>query len=160
MIYQGLDLLTFSKHVSNKTSIAVLNFDNIRKFPEYDWLGERIAGNLSYKLGEISVVQVINRLKILNKLGEIDPEKASIIDYKINQIEKNIDVDLILHGSFTLMDTIIEVTAFFNVTDTGEQISLMLEQYPLTELSDIPSNINKKISAYIKSEERFKINSK
>ena len=156
MTYQGLDLLTSSKEVSDKISIAVLNFDNIRKFPEYDWLGERIAGNLSYRLGEISTVTVIDRLKILNKLGEIDPKKASIIDYKINQIAKNIDVDLILHGSFTIMDTIIEVTALFNETNTGKQISLMLEQYPLAELSDIPTHINKILSAYIKSEKRFK----
>ena len=83
MIYKGVDYFTSFQPKSNKTSIAVLNFDNIRKFQKYDWLGERIAGHLNYKLGEISKIRIIDKLQILNKLGEIDPEKASILDYKI-----------------------------------------------------------------------------
>jgi len=103
-------------------------------------------------------IRMIDRLQILTKLGEIDPEKASVMDYKVKQIAKNIDVDLILHGSFTIMnnDNIIEITAFLADINTGELISLMLEQYPLDELSDIPSYINEKISLFIKSDQRFK----
>ena len=158
MIYKGVDFFTSSKNALGKTSIAVLNFDNIRKFKEYDWLGERIAGNLTFKLGEMTEIRMIDRLQILTKLGEIDPEKASVMDYKVKQIAKNIDVDLILHGSFTIMnnDNIIEITAFLADINTGELISLMLEQYPLDELSDIPSYINEKISLFIKSDQRFK----
>jgi TolB-like protein len=156
LIYNGVDYFTSSKQISGKTSIAVLNFDNIRKFDDYDWLGERIASNLTYKLGQLTNIRMIDRLQILNKLGEIDPEKASVIDYKINQVAKNIDVNLILHGDFTIMGDIIEITAFFADTQTGDQISLMLEQYPLEELSDIPAHIYEKISAFIKSNKRFK----
>ena len=94
MIYRGVDYFSSPKETTNKISIAVLDFENTRKFKDYDWLGERIAGNLSYKLGEISNIQMIDRLQILNKLGKIDPDKASIMDYKINQVAKNIDVDL------------------------------------------------------------------
>ena len=67
-------------------------------------------------------------------------------------------MDLILHGSFTIMnnDNIIEITAFLADINTGELISLMLEQYPLDELSNIPSYINEKISLFIKSDQRFK----
>ena len=157
MIYKGVDYFTSFQPKSNKTSIAVLNFDNIRKFQKYDWLGERIAGHLNYKLGEISKIRIIDKLQILNKLGEIDPEKASILDYKINQIANNMDVDLILHGQFTLMDSIIEVTAFFaDITNSGTTIPLMLEIYPLTELPNIPTYINNKISSFIKTNKRFK----
>ena len=160
MIYKGVDYFSISKKTTNKISIAVLNFDNIRKFKDYDWLGERIAGNLTYKLGEIAEIRMIDRLQILNKLGEIDPNKASVMDYKINQVAKNIDVDLILHGNFIIMDDIIEVTAFFADANTGEQISLLLEQYPLDELSGIPSYINDKISTFIKTNQRFKLKTK
>ena len=156
MIYKGAEYFTSSKQISGKTSIAVLNFDNIRKFKEYDWLGERIAGNLTFKLGQISEIRMIDRLQILNKLGDINPEKASVMDYKINQIAKNIDVDLILHGNFTIMDDIIEVIAYFADANTGDQTSLLLEQYPLEELSDIPSRINEKIASFIKSNASFK----
>ena len=158
MIYKGVDYFSISKETTSKISIAVLNFDNVRKFKEYDWLGERIAHNLSFKLGELSEIQMIDRLQILNKLGEIDPNKASIMDYKVKQIAKNIDVDLILHGSFTIMDkdNIIEITAFLADIKTGEGIPLILEQYPMDELSDIPSYINKQISLFIKSNQRFK----
>jgi len=158
MIYKGVDYFSTSKETTSKISIAVLNFDNVRKFKEYDWLGERIARNLSFRLGELSEIQMIDRLQILNKLGEIDPDKASIMDYKVKQIAKNIDVDLILHGSFTIMDkdNIIEITAFLADIKTGEGIPLILEQYPIDELSDIPSYINKQISLFIKSNQRFK----
>ena len=158
MIYKGVDYFSTAKETTSKISIAVLNFDNVRKFKEYDWLGERIARNLSFRLGELSEIQMIDRLQILNKLGEIDPDKASIMDYKVKQIAKNIDVDLILHGSFTIMDkdNIIEITAFLADIKTGEGIPLILEQYPIDELSDIPSYINKQISLFIKSNQRFK----
>ena len=158
MIYKGVDYFSTVKETTSKISIAVLNFDNVRKFKEYDWLGERIARNLSFRLGELSEIQMIDRLQILNKLGEIDPDKASIMDYKVKQIAKNIDVDLILHGSFTIMDNdnIIEITAFLADIKTGEGIPLILEQYPIDELSDIPSYINKQISLFIKSNQRFK----
>ncbi len=155
LVYLGIDYFSSKKQTGGKTSIAVLNFENIRKFSEYDWLEERIASNLTYKLGQLSKIRMIDRLQILNKLGEIDPEKASVIDYKINQVAKNIEVSLILHGNFTIMDDIIEVTAFFADTQSGDQISLMLEQYPLEELSDIPSQIAEKISAFINTHQRF-----
>ena len=75
MIYKGVELVTTSKQGGSKTSIAVLNFDNVRKFQEYDWLGDEIAGNLSYKLGGLSSIRIIDRFQILNKLGEVDPER-------------------------------------------------------------------------------------
>ena len=160
MIYKGVAYVTTSKQGVNKTSIAVLNFDNVRKFKEYEWLSNEIAGNLSYKLGEISSIRVIDRFQILNKLGEVAPEKASILEYKVKQIANNIDVDFILHGSFIIMDDIIEVTAFLADTNTGAQTSLLLEQYPLEELSDIPSHINNQIVTFIKTNSRFKSESK
>ena len=157
MIYKGVGYVTTSKQVANKTSIAVLNFDNVRKFKEYEWLSNEIAGNLSYKLGEISSIRVIDRFQILNKLGEVAPEKASILEYKVKQIANNIDVDFILHGQFTIFDkdSTIKVLAFFADTKTFASEPLMNEKYPLNELSDIPIYINEKVSEYIKTNSLF-----
>jgi len=160
MAYKGIEYFTATKEVTGKTSIAVLNFDNVRKFQDYEWLGDDIAGSLSYKLGGIPEVRVIDRFQILNKLGEVDPEKASILEYKINQIANNIDVDLILHGQFTILDSIVKVIAFYADTKTFSQTRLMNEKYSLDELSDIPTYINDKISDFIKNDPRFKENSK
>ena len=91
---------------------------------------------------------------------EVDPEKASILEYKINQIANNIDVDLILHGQFTILDSIVKVIAFYADTKTFSQTRLMNEKYSLNELSDIPTYINDKISDFIKNDARFKENSK
>jgi len=160
MAYKGIEYFTITKEVTGKTSIAVLNFDNVRKFQDYEWLGDDIAGSLSYKLGGIPEVRVIDRFQILNKLGEVDPEKASILEYKINQVANNIDVDLILHGQFTILDSIVKVIAFYADTKTFSQTRLMNEKYSLNELSDIPTYINDKISDFIKNDARFKENSK
>jgi len=153
MAYKGIDYFTATKEIAGKTSIAVLNFDNIRKFKDYEWLGDEIAADLSYKLGGISSVRIIDRFQILNKLGEVDPEKASILDYKIEQIAKNIDVDHIIHGQFTIMerDSSIKIIAFLANTKTHDSKPLMKEKYPLANLSDIPTFINEKISSYIKT---------
>ena len=153
MAYKGIDYFSATKEVGGKTSIAVLNFDNVRKFKDYEWLGDEIAANLSYKLGGMSSVRIIDRFQILNKLGEVDPEKASILDYKIEQIAKNIDVDHIIHGQFTIMerDSSIKVIAFLANTKTHDSTPLMKEQYPLANLSDIPTFINEKISSYVKT---------
>ena len=158
MAYKGIDYFTATKEVTGKTSIAVLNFDNVRKFQDYEWLGEEIAANLSYKLGGISSVRIIDRFQILNKLGEVDPEKASILDYKIEQIAKNIDVDHIIHGQFTIMeqDSSIKIIAFLANTITHDQTPLMKEKYPLANLSDIPTFINEKISSYVKTNFQLK----
>jgi len=160
MVYKGVDYFSNTKEVTGKTSIAVLNFDNIRKIDEYEWLGDDIAGSLSYTLGGIPEVRVIDRFQILNKLGEVDPEKASILEYKMNQIANNIDVDLILHGQFTIIDSIVKVIAVYAETKTFSQTPLMNERYSLNELSDIPTYINDKISDFIKNDPRFKVNSK
>ena len=160
MVYKGVDYFSNTKEVTGKTSIAVLNFDNIRKIDEYEWLGDDIAGSLSYTLGGIPEVRVIDRFQILNKLGEVDPEKASILEYKINQIANTIDVDLILHGQFTILDSIVKVIAFYADTKTFSQTRLMNEKYSLDELSDIPTYINDKISDFINNDPRFKENSK
>ena len=160
MIYKGVDYFTFSKQITDKTSIAVLSFENIRKFHDYEWLGNDIASSLSYKLGDIPAVRVIDRFQILNNLGTVDPEKASILDYKIKQIANNLDVDLILHGTFTILDSSVTVRAFFADTKTFDKTNLMNEKYPIGELSDIPTYINDKISAFIKTNPRFKIDIK
>ena len=160
MIYKGIDYFTATKEVTGETSIAVINFDNVRKFQDYEWLGDEIAADLSYKLGGIPEVRVIDRFQILNKLGEVDPEKASILEYKINQIANTIDVDLILHGQFTILDSIVKVIAVYAETKTFSQTPIMNEKYSLNELSDIPTYINDKISDFINNDPRFKGNSK
>ena len=160
MIYKGVDFFTSTKVATGKTSIAVLSFDNIRKFQDYEWLGNDIASSLSYKLGEIPAVRVIDRFQILNKLGTVDPDKASILEYKIKQIANNIAVDLILHGTFTILDSSVTVRAFFADTKTFDQTRLMNEKYPIGELSDIPTYINDKISTFLKTDSRFKVTDK
>ena len=162
MIYKGIDYFTTTKEISGKESIAVFNFDNVRKFKDYEWLGDEIAADLSYKLGGISSIRTIDRFQILNKLGEVDPEKASILDYKIEQIAKNIDVDHIIHGQFTIMerDSSIKIIAFLANTKTHDSKPLMKEKYSLEDLSDIPTFINKKISSYIKTNFQTKVDTK
>ena len=54
MSYKGIDYFTATKAVGGKTSIAVLNFDNVRKFKDYEWLGNEIAAETSFTVATIS----------------------------------------------------------------------------------------------------------
>ena len=76
----------------------------------------------------------------------------------IKQIAKNIDVDHIIHGQFTIMeqDSSIKIIAFLANTKTHESRPLMKEKYPLANLSDIPTFINEKISSYVKTNFQLK----
>ena len=158
LIYEGVDYVTSLSKVDDKVSIAILPFKNIRQLPEYEWLGDYLAGNLTFKLGQISMIRMIDRLKILNELSSIDPEKASIMDVKIKQIAENIDVKLILYGNYTILSEInsIEFTVFLTNIETGIQTSVMQETYPLDDLPNIPSKINEIISTFIKNNKMFK----
>ena len=158
LIYEGIDYVASLSKVDNKVSIAVLPFKNIRDFPDYEWLGEYLAGNLTFKLGQISSIRMIDRLKILNELRSIDPEQASILDVKIKQIAENIDVNLILYGNYTILSEInsIQLTVFLTNIETGAQTSVMQETYPLDDLPNIPTKINATISTFIKKNEMFK----
>ena len=158
LIYEGVDYVTSLSKVDNKVSIAVLPFKNIRQLPEYEWLGDHLAGNLTFKLGQISTIRMIDRLKILNELSLIAPEQASILDVKIKQIAENIDVNQILYGNYTILSEInsIEVTVFLTNIKTGIQTSVMQETYLLDDLPNIPSKINEIISTFIKNNKIFK----
>ena len=158
LIYEGVDYATSLSKVDDKVSIAVLPFKNIRKLPEYEWLGDYLAGNLTFKLGQISTIRMIDRLKILNELSVIDPEQASILDVKIKQIAENVDVNLIMYGNYTILSEInsIEITVYLTNIKTGIQTSVMQETYPLDDLPNIPSKINKFISTFIKNNKMFK----
>ena len=158
LIYEGVDYVTSLSKVDNKVSIAVLPFKNIRQLPEYEWLGDHLAGNLTFKLGQISTIRMIDRLKILNELSLIDPNQASILDIKIKQIAENIDVNLILYGNYTILSEInsIEFTVFLTNIETGIQTSVMQETYLLDDLPNIPSKINEIISTFIKNNKMFK----
>ena len=158
LTYEGIDYITSQSKVGDKVSIAVLPFKNIRKLPEYAWLGDYMAQNLTFKLGQIPTIRMIDRLKILNELSSIDPEQASILDVKIKQISENIDVNLILYGNYTILSEInsIELTVFLTNIETGDQTSVMLETYPLDDLPNIPSKINEIISYFIKNNKMFK----
>ena len=158
LIYEGVDYATSRSKVDDKVSIAVLPFKNIRKLPEYEWLGDYLAGNLTFKLGQISTIRMIDRLKILNELSVIDPEQASILDVKIKQIAENVDVNLIMYGNYTILSEInsIEITVYLTNIKTGIQTSVMQETYPLDDLPNIPSKINKFISTFIKNNKMFK----
>ena len=158
MTYEGIDYITSQSKVGDKVSIAVLPFKNIRKLPDYAWLGDYMAQNLTFKLGQIPTIRMIDRLKILNELSSIDPEQASILDVKIKQISENIDVNLILYGNYTILSEInsIEITVFLTNIETGDQTSVMLETYPLDDLPNIPSKINEIISSFIKNNKMFK----
>ena len=68
LIYEGVDYVSLHSKADGKVSIAVLPFKNIRKLPEYEWLGDHLAGNLTFKLGQIPTIRMIDRLKILNEL--------------------------------------------------------------------------------------------
>ena len=66
MIYNGVEYVTTSKQGGNKTSIAVLNFDNVRKSKEYKV--KQIANNIDVDFilhGQFTIFDMDSTIKIL-----------------------------------------------------------------------------------------------
>lgn len=129
-----LTLLCFTSALFPKPSfsqtetmnIAVLNFENTTKETKYDYLSRSIAESLSTLLIKYSKnkITVVERMQIEKALKETGFQLSGYTDLK-NAVEvgKLTNATHILIGSYTVIDSVIQINARLISVETGEAIA-------------------------------------
>jgi adenylate cyclase len=124
--------------VSDKTSIAVLPFDNMSNDPEQGYFGDGISEDLITDLSKIPDLLVISRLSSFTYKGK---------SVKIQQIGEDLGVRYVLEGSVRKANGNVRINAQLIDAATGHH--LWAERYDgdMSDIFTLQDNITRKIAA-------------
>jgi len=104
--------------VATANVVAVMDFANITKDPECDWLAGGIAETVTVDLKKIAVVNVLSREKVLRAMGR--KFASNITERDIIDIGQSLKARWIVWGGFQKMGSAIRITAHFTEVSTGK----------------------------------------
>ena len=141
-----------SSNANIVNSIAVFPFEMIKGEKTDEWLKDHFSESLTFKLGSMKNLKIIDRLQIRKALNEYEkPKQAGIAELELaTEIGKDIGANLVLLGNYTIIGKdILIITKIVN-SKTGETKPLIKEQYNLGEpsaafemVNDLSDNIFK-----------------
>ena len=131
-------------------SIAVFPFDNILKTNDYEWLSDGFARTLTFKLSEIEKLNVIDQLQILKTIEKVQPKEAGIAyDVLARKTGEQMDINLLLLGSYQIYEKQIQITTQLLNVETGAVKPLIMEIYPLSEPLKMQADVANKITTLL-----------
>lgn len=102
-------------------TIAIMNFDNITRNPQFDWLAFGIAETLTTKLTKVRSIKIIERSQIAKILQEQGFQGSGFVDQKTAiETAKVLGVKSLIIGSFQVLDSTIIINARLVDVATGE----------------------------------------
>lgn len=104
--------------VATANVVAVMDFANITKDPECDWLAGGIAETVTVDLKKIAVLNVLSREKVLRAMGR--KSASTITERDIIDIGQSLKARWIVWGGFQKMGAAIRITAHFTEVSTGK----------------------------------------
>lgn len=123
-------------------SIAVLNFVNITRNPDDDWLGTGMAETVTADLKNIEGVLVIGRELIYEVMRHLSADRRSDFDEKFaTQVGREVGARYILGGGFQRLGDLLRITARVVAVETGEVISTVKLDGRLSDLFDLQDKI-------------------
>jgi len=107
------------KEVPQKSanSVAVLDFTNITKDADCDWLSGGIAETVTVDLKRISSLQVISREKILKGLDK--GVGNSMADQDVIALGKKLGIGYVVWGGFQKMGKSVRITSYMTEVSSG-----------------------------------------
>lgn len=130
------DIETFKKHilatsslsVENKQSastrvrsLAILQFDNASKTPEYDWLCAALPGSLTTDITAQARIPLVERMQIDRALEELKLASVGMVSADTApQIGKFVGADALITGSFQVAEGQIRIDSMIIKVETGE----------------------------------------
>jgi serine/threonine protein kinase/tetratricopeptide (TPR) repeat protein len=101
-----------------KNSVAILDFANITKQPDCDWLSSGIAETITVDLKKIAALQVVSREKVSAVLGKEAGQKVS--EQELIDLGQTLQARWIVWGAFQKMGETIRITSHFIEIATGD----------------------------------------
>ena len=110
-------------------SIAVFPFEMIKGSEKWNFLKEQFSESLTFQLGGMKNIKIIDRLQIRKSLQQYDePKQAGLADLA-TEIGKDIGANLVLLGNFTIIEKeILIITKIVN-SKTGQITPLVKNKY-------------------------------
>ena len=142
--------LYFSKSTDENmiNSIAVFPFEMIKGDVGDEWLKDHFSESLTFQLGSMKNIKIIDRLQIRKALNKYEMPKQAGIAELATEIGKDIGAKLVLLGNYSIIDNeILIITKIVN-SKTGETTPLIKKQYNLDSPSaafDIANDLSEKI---------------
>ena len=131
-------------------SIAVFPFDNIRENNDFEWLSDGFATTLTYKLSEVEKLNVIDQLQILKTIEKVQPQEAGIAyDVLARKTGEQMDINLLLLGSYQIYENQIQITTQLLNVATGVVKPLIMETYSLSEPLQMQTDVANKITTLL-----------
>ena len=134
----GLSSWNSAPSLPDKSSVAVLPFDNIGTDPKWDRLADGITEDIITDLSHSKDLIVIAR-------NSTEGYKGKPID--IRQIGRDLDVKYVLEGSIQSMGDQIRVTAQLIEADSGGQVWSERYDRPVDDLFAVQNEVTQKIAA-------------
>jgi serine/threonine-protein kinase len=101
-------------------SVAVMDFENLTRSPDAEWLGSGIAESLTTDLAGVDGLTVISREKVLRATSVVLTSRAS---HDSGEIGRLLGCRWVLSGSFQSVGRVLRVTAHIIETSTGRTLS-------------------------------------
>jgi serine/threonine-protein kinase len=123
-------------------SIAVMNFVNITRNPDDEWLGTGIAETVTADLKNIEGVTVIGRELIYEVMRSLSADHRSDFDEKFaTQVGREVGARYILGGGYQRIGEQLRVTARVVAVESGEVISTVKLDGRMNDLFDLQDKI-------------------
>tara|TARA_Y100000815_G_C13000775_1_gene371593 strand:- start:29 stop:589 length:561 start_codon:yes stop_codon:yes gene_type:complete len=150
ILFQGINYFSKPKIIGITNSIAVFPFDNILDNNDFEWLSDGFARTLTYKLSEVEKLNVIDQLQILKTIEKVQPQEAGIAyDVLTRKTAEQMNINLLLSGSYQIYEKQIQITAQLVNVETGVVKPLLMETYPLSEPLKMQADVANKITTLI-----------
>ena len=130
--------LYFSKSTDKNmlNSIAVFPFEMIKGDVADEWLKDHFSESLTFQLGSMKNIKIIDRLQIRKALNKYEKPKQAGIAELATEIGKDIGANLVLLGNYSIIENeILIITKIVN-SKTGETTPLIKKQYNLELLEE------------------------
>ncbi|HWQ36553.1 MAG TPA: FlgO family outer membrane protein [Blastocatellia bacterium] len=123
-------------------SIAVMNFVNITRNPDDEWLGTGMAETVTADLKNIEGVTVIGRELIYEVMRNLSADRKSDFDEKFaTQVGREVGARYILGGGYQRIGEQLRVTARVVAVESGEIISTVKLDGRMSDLFDLQDKI-------------------
>jgi serine/threonine protein kinase/Tfp pilus assembly protein PilF len=108
------------EQAKQRNSVSILDFTNISRDPDCDWLSSGIAETITVDLKKIAALQVVSREKVSAVLGK--DAGQTVTEKQAIDLGQALSVRWIVWGAFQKMGERIRITSHYTEVSTGDVV--------------------------------------